>query len=290
MPPRSISSSSSSSRAILNVLTTPSKIASKLDWKRVGGCVLSLDIKKDRIGLAVASHPSSPSSLSGLPSSSTYRSSSSSSSYLSPCSSATTLQSIKLGRKGRISNNSRQELANVIKQYQVCGVVVTWPLQRDTGKMGAACGRVLYTLENLLLDDNNVPTNILTPNRPFCLWDGRQMVKRKEDDDDGYDDNENELREDGFGRSVAYSRVPSKSKTIHIASEEQEQRQQQQQQQQQAAQVWDDFFKTHWPDLHRQRERQKFVAARTTTKEQRSTSYFQENWEDTSSYVNFALL
>ena len=303
-----MASISRSSRAILNVLTTPSKIASKFDWKRTGGAsVLSLDINQDRINLAVASHPSSSSSIT--------------TSSTTPTTPTTkTLKSIKLsGRKGRVSNICRQELADVISKYQVCGVVVTWPLQHDTGKMGAACGRVLYTLEHLLLDDNNELTNLLTPNRPFCLWEERRRKFKNEkeeeneqdDDDDDYDEI---LKEDGFGRSIAYSRVPAKTKTIHRASEEQyyfnnnnsssssssnihnnNNNNNNQQQQHHAAKVWDDFFKTHWPDLHRQqerqKERQKFVSARNNNNNNTSSSYvLQENWEDTSSYVNVALL
>lgn len=241
-----------SSKTIMNVLTTPSKIASKLDWRRAGGSVLSLDIHHDQIGLAVASHP-----LYGETSS--------------------TLRPIPLARKGRVSEQCRQTLSDIVKEHKVCGVVVSWPLQQDSGKMGAACGRVLYTLENILQD-----ANIITPNRPFCLWEGNVNKTAYKNEP-----------EDVFGRSAAYSRIPPSDKQFHKASQEQYIRHEGVV----AAQVWDDFFRVHWPELHRQQYRQQFVSSRSTstaakkaTKNNKKNFFPNENWEDTSSYVDLAVL
>ena len=232
------------SKAILNVLTTPSKVASKLDWRRASGSVLSLDIHQDRIGLAIASHPTYGEGIS-------------------------TLRPITLQRKGRVNEECRIALSKIVKEHKVCGVVVSWPLQ-DSGKMGAACGRVLYTLENILQEDST----IITPNRPFCLWDGNHSSKEEE--------------EDGFGRSVAYSRVPSKSNLVHRASKEQYC--QDENENTAAAQVWDDFYRSHWPDLYRQQQRQQFIADRNQKQHERESHFLKENWEDSSSYVNLAVL
>jgi RNase H-fold protein (predicted Holliday junction resolvase) len=228
-----------SSKTIMKVLATPSKIASNLDWRKVSGSVLALDIHQDRIGLALAPHPSYGEGTS-------------------------TFEPIKLARKGRVSEECKQALSDIVKDHKVCGVVVAWPLQGDTGKMGAACGRVLHTLENLLED-----SNIITPNRPFCLWDGNHSKGDSED---------------SFGRNVAYSRTPSSEKQIHKASEEQYF----QDEGVVAAQVWDDFFRVHWPDLHRGQQRKQFVTSRQET--EATTSLSEENWEDSASYVNMAVM
>jgi len=232
------------SKTIMNVITTPSKIASKLDWRKVSGSVLSLDIHQDRIGLALASHPSFGEGTS-------------------------TLEPIKLARKGRVTEECKQTLSDIVKDHKVSGFVVSWPLQ-DTGRMGAACGRVLFTLESILQD-----SNIITPNRPFCLWDGNHAQRDVED---------------GFGRSAVYSRTPSESKQIHKASEEQYF----QDEGIVASQVWDDFFRVHWPDIHREQERQqlrqKFVTSRKNESKEMLSAMPEENWEDSSAYVNVAML
>jgi hypothetical protein len=33
-------------------------------------------------------------------------------------------------------------------------IVSSWPIERDTGKFGASCGRVLFTLESMLFENN----------------------------------------------------------------------------------------------------------------------------------------
>jgi RNase H-fold protein (predicted Holliday junction resolvase) len=231
-----------SSAAIMKVLTTPSKIASSLDWKKVSGSVLSLDIHSDRIGLALASHPSFGEGSS-------------------------TLEPIKLARKGRVTEECKETLASIVKDHKVCGVVVSWPLQEDTRRMGAACGRVLYTMEHILED-----SNIITPSRPFCLWND-------------YRSQEEEEKPDAFGRSAVYSRIPSGDKHIHKASEEQYS----QDENVLAADVWDDFVRVHWPDEYRQQQRQQFAATLLAVRKG-NMPMPAENWEDTSAYVNAAVL
>mmetsp|Transcript_44302 Transcript_44302/g.49673 ORF Transcript_44302/g.49673 Transcript_44302/m.49673 type:complete len:81 (-) Transcript_44302:24-266(-) len=50
------------SRELMKVLTTPSKIANALDWKKqIGGSIATIDVHADRIGLSISHHPSSSS-------------------------------------------------------------------------------------------------------------------------------------------------------------------------------------------------------------------------------------
>jgi RNase H-fold protein (predicted Holliday junction resolvase) len=195
----------STSLRLLKVISKPSKVASALDWKKFGGStILSLDIHKDRIGLALASHPS----------------------YGHEC---WTLKSISF-KENHISvdKDCIDHLSKIVQDHKVCGMVVAWPLQSDTGKMGAACGRVLYTLERMLEKNDQ---QVLTPSRPLCLWDSDHRIPDKSAEDD-------------FGRCALYSKTSNQ--TEHRATKEQYF----QDEQVVAAQVWDDFCKVHWPELY----------------------------------------
>lgn len=228
-----------SSKAIMNVLTTPSKIASSLDWRKVSGSVLSLDIHPDRIGLALASHPSFGEGSS-------------------------TLEPIRLARKGRVTEECKDTLAKIVKDNKVCGVVVSWPLQVDTHRMGAACGRVLYTLEKILED-----SNIFTPSRPLCLWNDNQY--------------HTDEQPDAFGRLAVYSKTPPSDKHIHKASEEQYC----QDENIVAANVWDDFVRVHWPEVHSQKQQ---VESKSANKPKALINMPADDWENTSSYAKAAAL
>lgn len=230
------------SETLFKVLTTSSKIASALDWKKLNGSILSLDIHKDRIGLAIASHPSFGRK-------------------------ATMLENIPLARKGRITKECKERLSALAKDYRVCGLVVSWPVQHDTGRMGASCGRVLHTLDELLQD-----STLCTPSRPLCLWDGNHSMPEPEDQ---------------WGRCRAYSQTSDK--TIHKASEEQYN----QDENVVAANIWEDFCQSHWPKLYQQ---QPVVAAKVEKQSKigdltcNSTHADNSNWEESFAYVNAAVL
>lgn len=186
------------------MFTPSSKVASALDWrKQSGGAVLSLDIHRNSIGLAIALHPSIDES-------------------------ATTLDPIPLCKHGKVSLQHKHDLADILKANNICGIVVSWPLQEGTGRMGAACGRVFHTLEDLMSESSSEIITIMD-HKPICLWDSEHAKNA-----DG---------EDRWGRSVAYCRTSSK--TIYKASEEQYN----QDENIVASEVWDDFMHTHWPEL-----------------------------------------
>ena len=205
------SSRSSATRNLMKVLTTPSKIAQALDWKtQVGPAAASLatlDVHADRIGLTIAQHPAEALSAS-----------------------ASSYYSFPLRSKGvrKIPPSSRQQLADLVHAHNVCGFVVSWPIQRATGLAGAACGRTLHTIEELLLaapvlsspsspvpavaaaashadtaaHTTTTPTptaataSLFTRNRPLCLWDGIHMEQPTMDK---------------FGRSSVYTPSSSSS-------------------------------------------------------------------------------
>jgi hypothetical protein len=92
--------------------------------------------------------------------------------------------------------------------------------------MGAPCGKVLHALDSLVAN-----SHVLTPNRPFCLWDGLHV--------------EGEIS-DSFGRLSSYGKKYDSPKMVHVASEEQYVPAKNLV----ASDIWNDFCRTHWPELY----------------------------------------
>ena len=192
-------------RQLMSVLTTPSKIASALDWRKAtGGAIATLDIHADRIGVRISQHPTSSLSLSEY--------------------------KLPVSPKGRthIPEETRQRLSELVHEHKVCGFVVSWPIQGDTGLMGAACGRTLHAIEELLSTETSNQRPVFLPNRPICLWDSTHRES---------------ATADAFGRSPVYARTSSK--TEHLASKEQYH----QDESVVVSEIWDDFVRTHWPEI-----------------------------------------
>jgi hypothetical protein len=135
---------------------------------------------------------------------------------------------------GPISSVSRQRMLMV--PVVVAAVLVAWPIQRDTGRCGAACGRVLHYLDHFLYrnggdGDNSdrrwdfhrgaVVTSESRPlslapivpglhNIPLCLYSVLP------------DDLLQKLPlEDEWGRCAALARLPPPTVTQHVASRDQ---------------------------------------------------------------------
>ncbi len=190
---------------LAKLLVAPAKIASKLDWQKFNGAVLSLDIHKDRIGMVIGSHPTMEEK-------------------------TVAFEPIHYQlHGGKLPQAVKQRLEEIVRQRNnICGVVVSWPLQKDTGHMGAPCGRTLHILEELLEE-----TNVFAPNRPLCLWDSEHPAS---------------CAEDRWGRCADFSRTSTKH--THLASVEQYN----QDENVVATQVWKDFVRIHWPTMYHQRE------------------------------------
>lgn len=142
-------------RNLMTYLADPSRLASKLDWSKASGSILALDVGSDRIGLAVASHPSygeAAMALDPMP--------------------------IKLetrqGNRRALAEPMIQDLSSIVKNYNVVGFVFSWPVQKD-GRCGRPCGKVLHTLDSLVEE-----SNIVNDKRPFCLWDDHHYVPRED--------------------------------------------------------------------------------------------------------------
>lgn len=212
------------SRQLMKVLTTPSKVANSLDWRKAtGGTIATIDVHASRIGITISEHPDTIPSSSPLSSKCSY--------------------SLPFREKGlhKIPTSSRQQLADLVNEYKVCGYVVSWPLQSDTGLMGASCGRTLYAIEKLLetLPDDTkgiarkAQRSIFSPSRLICLWNGMHSEQPNTDT---------------FGRSSVYARTSRK--TEYCASKEQYH----QDESIVAANIWEDFVHVNWPHIYEEQQ------------------------------------
>ena len=220
-------------------LSKPSKVASILDWKKTfHHTILAVNFHKNRVGIAIASHPSL-----GIP--------------------CMELEPLRFedhrgngkGIVGAIDRKCLERFSEIIEEHKVCGVVVNWPIQHETGRMGAACGRVLFALEQLwersnetIPDDESSDASTLELqrggllSRPFCLWDAGHINL-----------SDPAHRVDNFGRCSSYGKENEKAELKeknYFASKEQYY----EDELTVVLGVWDDFCREHWPELYTQTE------------------------------------
>jgi len=203
-----------------------------LDWQRGNAHLLGLSIGRDRINLAVASHPSTL-AVDGAP-------------FPPDGEEAHPLPPVPVRvevRDGRrvLSRSVAEELASIERDWNVCGLVVGWPVQKQ-GWCGAACGRVLFTLDQLASE------GVL---KELCLWEDheRQELRRNQHqcDDSPF--------EDHWGRSPIYVYRESSNvdgKTVHLASKEQYYAEPTGTVA--AADFLNDFCHANWPELYSELE------------------------------------
>lgn len=266
-----MAASALSSIALKKVLRSPSAVANALDWKKASGGVataMTIDVHADRIGLALATLPahandnwlyrgpnhSSDDSINHnhnhnhnhTPGNSHYGVSctvlDSISLIASEESDSDRIPNAMLGgigrrRKRAVTPDAKRRLEGLIRDHNVCGFVVSWPVQQDTGLRGASCGRTLWALEQLLSEDNNDVDNdndgarpgpLFAPHRPLCFWDGVHTEQPTHD---------------AFGRCSVFARTAPSTQTEHFASKEQYHKDESVL----AEEVWKDFCDHHWP-------------------------------------------
>jgi hypothetical protein len=206
--------------SITKFLTSPNHVARVLDYQRAFGAVLAMRITKNMMDLALTSHPTQDTYIQRLPS--------------------IPLQHVTIGNSN--SNNKRniktlhpsvvKELQDIVEDWDVCGFVVHWPVQQESGRCGAPCGRVLHTLDQIASGNSK-----MLQNRPVCLWlDGSSCAPAVQQDD-------------AWGRSAVYAKTPSPDKTIHYASEEQYQ---DDADGPVVAEIAADYMRCQWPEIMHQ--------------------------------------
>ncbi len=238
-----------SSIALKRVIKAPSAVANTLDWRKASAGVanaLAIDVHADKIGLALATLRSSKDEQGATESQQVLRSrqllfrnrepdrdhfslgfrDSFSCRVLDPIPLTTTEQTGRK-RKRAIAPEAKDRLSSLIRDHNVCGIVVSWPIQKDTGLKGASCGRTLWALEQLLEEEGSEGALPFAPNRPLCLWQGFTS---------------DHPVEDTFGRCSVYARTSDK--TEHFASKEQYHLENEPVA---AAEIWKNFCEYHWP-------------------------------------------
>ena len=185
--------------SITQLLKTPRSIAQALDWHKASGSVLNVTIRKKQIDLTVASHPCFGESPEVIPS--------------------IRLKHQSINNRKRLRSEVLDEMASVVRDFRVCGLVVSWPIQKE-GWCGASCGRVLHTLSEL-------QSIQAIAKKPICLW-GADNISYSEDE---------------WGRTAVYCRE-NPDKYVHVASEEQYDCDSSL-----LEQNWDDFCEANWPGL-----------------------------------------
>jgi hypothetical protein len=230
------------------LLVAPSKVANALEWNTApgssssrrggwaagsatGASILTVNLTRDSMELLVSSHPVLDEPVQTLPS--------------IPLKTEIIQVPTKDQRNEHQDHHSHHhhhhlsslrrlvpgvamEFKQILQDWQVAGIVVHWPVQKE-GWCGYACGKVLFVLDHL----NSY--NAFSHKRPMCLWDQVHHDLPYEDE---------------WGRSECYSIVSNKS--VHYASQEQYDMS--------AAAaagtagsvsgVWDDFCRTHWPECY----------------------------------------
>lgn len=193
---------------LTHYLASPSKVASALDWKKMSGSILSLNISNGKIDMTLASHPEIGEPIKLRPIQLEFERNSNQ-------------------KKRGLSPKVLAELQEIVQTNKVCSFVVGWPVQKE-GRLGASCGRVLFTLDALI--DSDKP--IITKNRKVCLWDGSHVQLEHDDQ---------------FGRCSIYGLSSQCEKDfVHRASTEQYK---QGEKNDVVVDVWNDFCRTHWPEL-----------------------------------------
>eukprot|EP00533_Pseudo-nitzschia_delicatissima_P016424 CAMPEP_0197262634 /NCGR_PEP_ID=MMETSP1432-20130617/602_1 /TAXON_ID=44447 /ORGANISM="Pseudo-nitzschia delicatissima, Strain UNC1205" /LENGTH=291 /DNA_ID=CAMNT_0042726941 /DNA_START=94 /DNA_END=969 /DNA_ORIENTATION=+ len=232
-----------SSKALNRVIKAPSAVANTLDWRKASAGVanaLAIDVHSDKIGLALATLRSEKDEEGLSESQQVLRSRQLLFRNPEPeqfslgfrdsfsCKSLEPIHLEQMGRKRKrvISPEAKRRLSGLIRDHNVCGIVVSWPVQKDTGLKGASCGRTLWALEQLLQEEETEGAALpIAPNRPLCLWQGVHNTAEQED---------------AFGRCSVYARTSEK--TEYFASKEQYC-----EEPVLASEVWRDFCEHHWP-------------------------------------------
>lgn len=186
-------------------LVAPSKVANLLDWRKAVGSVMSLDITRDRIGIAVAEHPEHI--CGSIP-----------------------LESISLrhGKKSEMSRDLVAELEAAVRRHRVCAFVVNWPT--NEGRMGEQCGKVLQVLD-CVIDHSN---SVVTKKRPFALWCHSETASHQSSPIDEW------------GRSTDFAQAPDYRTDMSYSSKSAARRAQSQDSSVVAANVLDEWVRSHW--------------------------------------------
>lgn len=185
-------------------LVNPAKVASILDWNKAKCTIMSLDIRKNKIGIALARHPRYQAHLQchkNHASHFDHRTTSDIDHFLIDqmhinYETQKQKQTERTPNKKQTQGHSiididstmplRQSIENIVLENNVCAFLVHWPISKFGGNCGESCGRVLHILDELASstsvqdiehkssssnnDVSSSPNYIIHANRPFALY------------------------------------------------------------------------------------------------------------------------
>eukprot|EP00594_Rhizosolenia_setigera_P016077 CAMPEP_0178975360 /NCGR_PEP_ID=MMETSP0789-20121207/23090_1 /TAXON_ID=3005 /ORGANISM="Rhizosolenia setigera, Strain CCMP 1694" /LENGTH=265 /DNA_ID=CAMNT_0020664039 /DNA_START=193 /DNA_END=990 /DNA_ORIENTATION=+ len=174
-----------SATQLAKCIASPQRVSSVLDWKRGACSIMSLDIKKNGVGMAITGTAHGENIIYPLQPISIKRDSSQS----------------KVASKKKhymeFKKNLAKKLEQTCRDNEVGAFIVNWPMKIDS-RFGKECGQVLHTLDHLV----GCPNSVIHVNRPFTLWDNTEV--------------HNSLLPDKWGRSELFSRPPSVSRKKYV--------------------------------------------------------------------------
>mmetsp|Transcript_18600 Transcript_18600/g.37325 ORF Transcript_18600/g.37325 Transcript_18600/m.37325 type:complete len:254 (-) Transcript_18600:70-831(-) len=116
----------------------------------------------------------------------------------------------------RVDENERValEIGELVKQHNVCGFVVGWPLHPE-GRPGGQCGKVLHLLDHIAEHSDS----IIYLGRPFALMDLRDVPfndTNQKMNSIMKSDFDEAQQIDEWGRCAIYGQTPSESMGSHV--------------------------------------------------------------------------
>ncbi|KAL7461408.1 hypothetical protein ACHAXS_001826 [Conticribra weissflogii] len=199
-----------SAKKLSGILVPPSRIASILDWRRSIGTVLGFDITADKIGLAITEHPENYCHSTPL--------------------GVLSLHGRNTPRKSQgISRDSLSEIESIVRENNVCGVVVNWPV--NEGRMGERCGKVLQVLDSIV----DLSGGVISAKRPFTLWSTHESVPFG-----------SLFQADEWGRSSDFSKAPTYVPGMNYSSKGVLSRDLSLNESKVAASMLDEWIKSNW--------------------------------------------
>eukprot|EP00538_Stauroneis_constricta_P004684 CAMPEP_0119571252 /NCGR_PEP_ID=MMETSP1352-20130426/44024_1 /TAXON_ID=265584 /ORGANISM="Stauroneis constricta, Strain CCMP1120" /LENGTH=455 /DNA_ID=CAMNT_0007620931 /DNA_START=1036 /DNA_END=2403 /DNA_ORIENTATION=- len=164
-------------------LARPTQVASTLEWKKHQSKILTLSIESHHLEVAVCHHPGTHrdhatamtckrTATHAMPVGASKRiplhpASRSDDMIDSSSSSKTNRSEMMHASKPAISmsHDCTEYVNEIISKHDICGVIVSWPINPATRRAGKECGRVLYMLEQLVLSSSSlsIPSSSAAP-------------------------------------------------------------------------------------------------------------------------------
>ena len=213
---------------------------------------MCLDIKSDRIGLAVASHTQSEDIVD-------YH------------------NVLAYKSRPRTQKEINDQIVRSIQDYRkhrkIDGFLINWPLESD-GRFGKQCGKVLHLL------DHFAEHKLVSKRVPFTLWEGRVSSKGLQSPPDKW------------GRSVTFALKTPKNLTEYNHNEKSSHDSSKLTNADsfRAAALLDDYIDSHFVDRYDNKYHHDHKVRNATVEFRKTSNYHFDNYESKGACIQSALL